>query len=54
MFKEGDFVCMVKDTDHWGRVVEVKGDEVFVFWGITGCSWWKSKKLIDYNFGGSR
>jgi len=54
MFKEGDFVCMIEDPDHWGRVLEVKGDEVNVYWGITGSHWWKSAKLKEYNFGGSQ
>ena len=54
MFEEGDFVCMIEDPDHWGRVLEVKGDEVNVYWGITGSHWWKSAKLKEYNFGGSQ
>ena len=55
MFEEGDFVCIVgiKDPDHWGRVLEVKGDEVYVYWGSC-CHWWKSAKLKEYNFGGSQ
>jgi len=58
MFKVGDFVCIAKTysclSDGWGRVIEVKGDEVNVYWGITGCHWWKSAKLKEYNFGGSQ
>jgi len=58
MFEVGDFVCIAKthprSAPNWGRVLEVKGDMVNVYWGITGSHWWKSAKLKEYNFGGSQ
>ena len=58
MFKKGDFVCIAafaeSDPDDWGRVLEVKGDEVYVYWGTTGASWWNCARLKEYDFGGSQ
>ena len=49
MFKKGDFVCIAafaeSDPDDWGRVLEVKGEEVYVYWGATGASWWNRARL---------
>ena len=56
VFEVGDFVCIAgfEDPDHWGRVLEVNGDEANVYWGTSGSCWWKIAKLKEYNFGGSQ